>query len=273
MHRKLENASFGTRVFFGAIAIWLVSGVMADTDTPGGDVANSISNAAATISRDGRVIWDDTVEIFAEANRKWDTIARNASLLYAPANQSAVYQMLTIPECVVRPVDEHIFVATYTYEFLCCHRRRLAPLRRIIHQANDMLTEGTTDSLSSTPEQMILNINDMMENDRLGFLVAACKDDVSIHTPEQSLVQGLGARLVGGDLLSSYLFLEVNLGSLLGCVQSPTLPPYCKSNAPLDIGDTDIAGFTFESNPLFAKCCNETALAEFDAYRLSATCV
>jgi hypothetical protein len=247
--------------------------VAAQIDTPSGDVSNSWASAATQKTVEGLDLWEPTLAIFEEVNAEWEIIARNASQLYTAANQSSVYEMLTTPECVVEDIDQTLAVSTETYRFLCCHRRRLAPLRRIIFQATSHLTEGATDSLSSLPEEMILNIGFLMDNDRLGYLLTACIDDESILVPEQHVVRALGARLVGGNLLSRYTFVKVNLGSLLGCIQSPFLPDYCKTSQPLDLGDTEIGALVFESNPMFSKCCNDTALAEFDTYRTSATCI
>lgn len=263
------------------LCVMMASGaVRAQVDTPEGDIAQSVQNTANDLAATGLTTWGDTCFIFEQMNAQWAIVANGASRLYNATSQVDVEAMLTVPECVVRPVGTlfdtdtltHLRNATTTHEFLCCHRMRLSPLRRIVEQATRKFLEGATDSLGSLPEETLLNIRDMMANDRLGFLSGACKDDLTIHTPELRLVRALSARLVGGNLLSAYEFLAINIQSMLNCVEEPVLPAYCLTSDPLELSDSGIAALVYESNPQVAEFCSASALSDFETYRLTATC-
>jgi hypothetical protein len=242
-------------------------------DTPGGDIQESLTVSRNDIIADGKTKWDDTVAIFESTNKQWTRVAKNASALFIASNQSTVLDMLQEPECVVQSSDDHRINGTATLEFLCCHRRRLAPLRRILDMAYTKLTENVADALSTTPEQVIKNINDIMENDLLGSLLEECIDDPSINTPQAQVVRVLGARIVGVDLLCAYEFVVINLSSLLQCIQEPVLPDYCISNQPLELSDGQIAVIAFESNPDVAAVCSAQKLQAFENFRLFPACV
>jgi len=254
------------------VTLSVCSKAEAQVDTSGGEIAKSINAANAALVAEAELSWQRTLVLFEEMNELWTGLAHNASRLYVPTDQADVRDMLTVPECVVRDAEQHEFNGTASHEFMCCHRSRFAPLRRIVHLGTEALTDSVTDSFGTSPEKVVTNIGDMMRNDMQGYVWHGCKDDVSFHTPEQNLVRALGYRLVAGEITSMYQFVKVSLSSLLACIYDAPLPPYCVSDAPLQLSNMSIPSLLYESNPNFAVFCSQEKLEAYEDFRITGTC-
>lgn len=244
----------------------------AQIDTNNGDIAQSIVVAKNDLLDTSETVWEQTTAMFEQMNLIWDQVATNTSQLYITSDQTDVKEMLTIPACVVGLPIEHEYNSTLTHVFMCCHRRRFSPLRRIVHLATSMLTDGTTDSVGTTPEKVLTNIGEMMKTDMQGYVSRACKDDISIHVPEQNIINSVGYNVVAGEILSMYQFVQISISSLLSCIYEPVLPPYCISSTPLMLANMSIPSLLYESNPNFAVFCNFGKLQAYETYRTSAKC-
>lgn len=265
---------FAMTMAFGLFAIILfnIPRATAQIDTNNNDIANSINNEATTKETTSDKRWKATTALMSEMNRLWAGVAANASQLYIPADQPTVATMLQTPECIVNSFTHHRLNHTATHEFFCCHRRRFAPLRRIIHLGNQQLIEGTTDGTDDTPEKTLYNIERMMTVDMHGAVWGACKDQLKFHTPEWDTASSLGYDLVAGAVISMYQFVEINLSSLLSCVYDAPLPPHCISSTPLALANMSVPQLLYESNPHAASFCSAPKLAAFDTFLATAQC-
>lgn len=246
--------------------------VLAQIDTQNGDIAQSIAIAKNDNLETSETAWLQTTALLEEMNRVWEIVANRTAQLYISVDQADVKTMLLNPACIVRPAIEHEYNSTATHEFMCCHRKRFSPLRRIVHMATSALTDGVTDSIGTTPEKVLTNIGEMMKTDMQGYVSRGCKDDISIHVPEQNIVNSVGYNVVAGEILSMYQFVQVSISSVLACIYDPILPPYCISDTPLMLSNMTIPSLLYESNPNFGAFCSFDKLQAYETYRITATC-
>lgn len=257
------------------IIVIIVAGCMlanAQIDTSGGEIAKSLNTANAELESESMLAWSRTLILFEEMNSLWTEVSQNASRLYIPGDQPDVLNMLRQPDCLVRISDQHRFNGTSTHEFMCCHRRRFAPLRRIVHIATEKLTDSITDSFGTSPEKVLLGIGEMIKNDMQGYVWRGCKDDISFHTPQQNIVRSIGYNMVAGEITALYEFVKISISSLLACIYDTPLPPYCISDVPLQIGNMSIPSLLYESNPNFAIFCSQEKLEAFEVFRIEGDC-
>lgn len=232
-------------------------------------VSNNMTTAAAAL-------WTSTVYLFNTYNLLYNNVTNKVNIMYGAPQNSSLDAFFNTNKCSVSTPTQYIANATKLVESLCCFVRnlRIPRLKLFILQLTSYFYGTPVDFILNSPEIALNNINILMKTYVDAISTQMCKDDVTIHIPNALLTIADGSQEIVGVLYDQLQYTNLQMQSLLTCLNQPTLLSPCITNINSNISlvlstNTDL----FETYDLsYSETCSSQALVAFENYRLSPVC-
>jgi len=262
----MKGAAILTVIFFA-----LLSNGQSDVN----DAFNQNAQAEATSkTREETITWTQLTFLFALINQQSMTTIDAISQLYASNETQTVSGLLLNPNCTIFSESEYVANKTNVWVSICCELQRVTfpAMTKMIAQAYTFYHGVAIDVDQAALSQQIVNINQTMNQDILGFKAIACSQDKTIVIPDQSCVRAQGIFPIVSQIYKALQQLKILANQLVGCINNPTTLTGCVNNSTLTLGVVAPNLQYFQYDPVFYATCSQSALINFNSLQYTLGC-
>jgi len=263
-------------MFFLFIIIFCGGGVKSQITTANDTyVFNKNAQAEAQSKTvENEITWAELTLLFAIINQQSESTVNAISQLYRSNETTLVSGLLLNPNCTIFSENEYVTNKTNAWVSVCCELQRLTfpAMTKMVSQAYAFYHGVTIDVDQASLSQQLVNINQTMNVDILGFKAIACSQDKTIMIPDQSCVRARGIFPIASQIYKSLQQLKILATQLTGCINNPTIMTGCTNNATLTLGDVAPNMQYFQYDPVFYSTCSLNALVNFNNLQYTLGC-